>query len=346
MAMRSEGSKIVAQADSGALGVRSLRAQVRPRSLGARLRDADPRTYVVYLIFLGILGFFAITLNDEGFLTSENLLNILRQAAPIAVMASAFVFVLSAGEIDLSIGAVVGLAAVITAMVLRDVGLIAGIAAGLGVGALVGLINGVVVAALRVPSFLVTLATMGVAMGLSRTVSDLKSIAVTNFDYTDLFGSGDVGPIPGLVVWMLVIVAAGHLLLRHRAFGAHVLAVGDDREAARVAGVPVGRVKLAVLVLSGAAAGLAGMLYAGRLESARYTLGEADLLIVIAAVILGGTRLFGGYGSVIGALIGSVIIVMLNNGLILMGLSVNEQLIAQGGILLLAVVLTLRERPR
>ena len=333
--MRSEGSTIAAGADSGALAAPSLRD---------RIRDADPRTYVVYVIFLGILAFFALTLRDEGFLTSDNLLNILRQAAPIAIMAAAFVFVLSAGEIDLSIGAVVGLAAVVTAVALRDVGLGAGIAAGLGVGALVGLINGAVVAALRVPSFLVTLATMGIAMGLSRTISDLKSVAVTNFDYTDFFGSGDVGPIPGLVVWMLAIVALGHVLLRHRVFGAHVLAVGDDAEAARVAGVTVGRVKLAVLVLSGAAAGLAGMLYAGRLEAARYTLGEADLLIVIAAVILGGTRLFGGYGSVIGALIGSVIIVMLNNGLILMGLSVSEQLIAQGGILLLAVVLTLRER--
>lgn len=333
--MRSEGSAIVAQADSAALS---------PRGLGARVRDADPRTYVVYVIFLGILAFFAITLNDEGFLASDNLLNILRQAAPIAIMSAAFVFVLSAGEIDLSIGAVVGLAALVTAVVLRDVGLVAGIAAGLGVGSLVGLINGAAVAGLRVPSFLVTLATMGIAMGLARTITDLESVAITNLNYTEVFGSGDLGPIPGLVVWMLAIVCLGHLLLRHRVFGAHVLAVGDDPEAARVAGVAVGRVKMAVLTLSGAAAGLAGMLYAGRLESARYTLGEADLLIVIAAVILGGTRLFGGYGSVIGALIGSLIIVMLNNGLILMGLSVSEQLIAQGGILLLAVVLTLRER--
>lgn len=333
--MRSEGSAIAAHAGSEALNGRSLRE---------RVRDTDPRTYVVYLIFLGILAFFAATLSDEGFLNSDNLLNILRQAAPVAIMAAAFVFVLSAGEIDLSIGAVVGLAAVVTAIVLRDVGFVAGVAAGVGVGAFVGLINGTVVAALRVPSFLVTLATMGIAMGLSRSITDLESVAITNLDYVDFFGSGDVGPIPGLVIWMLAVVVVGHLLLRYRVFGAHVLAVGDNREAARVAGVSVGRVKLAVLVLSGAAAGLAGMLYAGRLESARYTLGEADLLIVIAAVILGGTRLFGGYGSVIGALIGSLIIVMLNNGLILMGLSVSEQLIAQGGILMLAVMLTLRER--
>ena len=151
-----------------------------------------------------------------------------------------------------------------------------------------------------------------------------------NQSFIDIFGSGDVGPIPGLAFWALGAVAVGHFVFRHRRFGAHVVATGDDVGAARVTGIRVDRVKFAVLVLSGAAAALAGILYTGRLQGATYTLGEQDLLTVIAAVVIGGTRLFGGEGSVIGALFGSLIMGMLTNGLILSGLSSSEQMIAQG----------------
>jgi ribose transport system permease protein len=232
------------------------------------------------------------------------------------------------------------------AIVLRDVGLVAGVAAGLAVGAGVGLVNGLFVTLLRLPSFLVTLATMGLVAGLARWSTDLKAVAVVDQTFVDVFGSGDVGPIPGLVVWTLVIVAVGHFAYRHRRFGAHVLAVGDDADAARVTGIRVDRVRLAVLVISGTAAGLAGLLYAGRIQGASYTLGESDLLIVIAAVVIGGTRLFGGAGSVIGALVGSLIMGMLTNGLILMGLDSNQQMVAQGVLLLIAISLTLREPRR
>jgi ribose transport system permease protein len=312
-------------------------------SILGRARRVDPRTYVVYVAFLLILAFFAVTLQDDGFLTSDNLLNIARQTAPITVMAVGIVFVLSAGEIDLSIGSIVALAALVGAIVLRDVGLVAGVAAGLGVGAGVGLVNGLFVTLLRLPSFLVTLATMGLVAGLARWSTDLKAVAVVDQTFTDVFGSGDVGPIPGLVIWTLAIVGLGHLVYRHRRFGAHVLAIGDNADAARVTGIRVDRVRLAVLVISGTAAGLAGLLYAGRIQGASYTLGDSDLLIVIAAVVIGGTRLFGGAGSVVGALVGSLIMGMLTNGLILMGLDSNQQMVAQGLLLLIAISLTLRE---
>jgi ribose transport system permease protein len=121
-----------------------------------------------------------------------------------------------------------------------------------------------------------------------------------------------------------------------------VLAVGDNLAAARASGIRVDRVKFAVLVVSGAAAALAGILYTGRVQGASYTLGEQDLLTVIAAVVIGGTRLFGGQGSIIGALVGSLIMGMLTNGLILSGLSTSEQMVAQGLLLLLAITLTAR----
>ena len=321
-----------ARADAGLVG-----------SASARLRGLDPRAYVVYLAFLLILAFFAVTLSDDGFLTSSNLLNIVKQTAPISIMAVAVVFVLSAGEIDLSIGSVVALSSLVAAVVLRDVGLVPGIAAGLGTGVAVGVVNGLFVTVLRLPSFLVTLATMGLVAGLARSITDLESVAVTNLTFADVFGSGDLGPFPSLVLWTIGAVVLGHFVYRHRRFGAHVLATGDNAAAARVTGIRVERVKLAVLVMSATAAALAGLLYAGRLQGANYNLGSSDLLLVIAAVVIGGTRLFGGSGSVVGALVGSLIMGMLNNGLILSGLSASEQLIAQGVLLLLAISLTLRE---
>jgi ribose transport system permease protein len=196
---------------------------------------------------------------------------------------------------------------------------------------------------LRLPSFLVTLATMGLVAGLARSLTNLESVAVENSRFIAIFGSGNVGPIPGLAFWAVGAVLVGWFLFRHMRFGAHVVATGDNVTAARVTGIRVNRVKLAVLTMSGGAAALAGILYTGRLQGANYTLGEQDLLTVIAAVVIGGTRLFGGAGSVVGALVGSLIMGMLTNGLILWGLSTEQQMIAQGALLLLAISLTLRE---
>src|SRR3954454_6500505 len=312
-------------------------------SVRARVLRIDPRANVVYVAFLLILVFFAVTLSNDGFLTSANLLNIVKQTAPITVMAVGMVFVLSAGEIDLSIGSIVALSSLVAAVVLRDVGLVAGVAAGVGTGVVVGLVNGLFVTLLRLPSFLVTLATMGLVGGLSRAITNLESVAVTDQTFANVFGSGDVGPFPSLILWTLAAVLVGHFVYRHRRFGAHVLATGDNAAASRVTGINVNRVKLAVLVISATTASLAGLLYVGRLQGANYNLGSSDLLLVIAAVVIGGTRLFGGSGTVVGALVGSLIMGMLNNGLILAGLSSSDQLIAQGVLLLLAISLTLRE---
>jgi ribose transport system permease protein len=312
----------------------------------AALRRLDPATYVVYVAFLGLLVFFAVTLHDDGFTSEQNLLNILQQAAPIAIMAVAFTFTLSAGELDLSIGAVVALAALVAAKVMADAGPVVGVLAGVGVGVAVGTLNGFFVTVLALPSFLVTLASMGLIQGLAQTVTDLQSVAITHEGFNNAFGSADLLGVPSLIWWMVAVTALGYFVFRHMRFGAHVVATGDNEEAARAAGINTRRVKFAVLIVSALGAALAGLLYAGRLHGARYTLGSTDLLTVIAAVVLGGTSLFGGKGRVVGALIGSVILAMLNNGLILAGLTVSEQLIARGGLLLLAITATLRGRGR
>ena len=177
-----------------------------------------------------------------------------------------------------------------------------------------------------------------------RTLTDLRSVSVLNNNFNAIFGSGKLFGVPSLVIWTVAIVGIGYFFYRQTKFGAHVHAAGDNRQAALVSGIRVQRIRTWVLVISSTSAALAGILYAGRLQAARYTLGEADMMTVIAAVIVGGTRLFGGKGSIMGALVGSLLMAMLNNGLILMGLSVSQQMIVRGAIILLAVALTLREK--
>ncbi|MEQ4303449.1 ABC transporter permease [Plantactinospora sp. B6F1] len=308
-------------------------------------RRVNWRDYVVYIGFAVVFLFFAVTQGSNGFLTTSNLTNIIIQTAPITVMAVGLVFVLAAGEIDLSIGSVVALSALVGAVTLRETdNMLLGAAAGLAAGAAVGLVNGVFVTLVRLPSFLVTLATMGAVAGLAREVTGLQSVPVGNEAFLALFGQGEIFGIPGLVLWSAAAVVVGYFVLRQTRYGAHTLAVGDNVAAARVNGIKVVRVKIMVLMGSAMCAALAGLLYAGRLQGARYTLGEADLMSVIAAVIVGGTSLFGGKGSIVGALLGSLLMGMLNNGLILAGLSVSQQMMARGAIILVAVSLSLREK--
>jgi ribose transport system permease protein len=308
-------------------------------------RAINWREYVVYIGFVVVFLFFAVFLGDHGFLSATNLTNIVIQTAPITVMAVGLVFVLTAGEIDLSMGSVVALSALTAAVTLRETdNMLVGAAAGLAVGAVIGLINGLFVTLVRLPSFLVTLATMGAVAGMAREITNLQSVPVSNTSFIRLFGEGSIVGVPALVIWSVVAVAVGYLVLRQTRYGAHTLAVGDNVGAARVSGIKVARVKIMVLVGSGTMAALAGLLYAGRLNGARYTLGETEAMSVIAAVIVGGTSLFGGKGSVVGALMGSLLMGMLNNGLILAGLSVSQQMIARGLIILIAVSLSLREK--
>ena len=298
------------------------------------------RQNIIYIGFAVIFVVFAITLNDKGFLNPNNLLNIVRQTAMIAVMAIAMTFVLSAGEIDLSVGAVAGLATVTVAMAIAAAGPVAGVLAGLATGLAVGVFNGWLTTRIGIPSFLTTLAMMGIAKGVAMWISDTAAVPILSPGYSWVFGGGAVGPIPVLLFWMAVLGGIGHVALRRSGFGRRVLATGGGETAARYSGIDTAGIKFRVLVLSSCAAALAGMLYAGRLQSGRFQLGEGDELSVIAAAVLGGTSLFGGKGTVIGTIVGALMIGLINNGLILMGLEFSQQLIARGGIIILAVALS------
>jgi ribose transport system permease protein len=228
-------------------------------------------------------------------------------------------------------------------MAIDSWGVVPGILCGLLVGILVGSVNGALVTWLGIPSFLVTLGMLGIAHGSAQWITNSAPQPILDNGFNDIFGSGDLGPVPSLVIWTIAAVLLGHVVLRHTAFGRGVLATGGNEEAARFSGVPTKRIKFSVMVLASVAASIAGMLYAGRLQSGRFQWGEGDELSVIAAVILGGTSLFGGRASVIGALLGSLMIGLINNGLILMGLEFSQQQIVRGAIIILAVALATRD---
>ncbi|WP_434811692.1 ABC transporter permease [Microbacterium sp. bgisy189] len=312
----------------------------RPSLVSRALTHLDWRSNIIYIAFAVVLILFAIFLGNDGFLSPNNMLNIVRQTATISIMAVAMTFVIATAEIDLSVGSVAGLASVVTAMTTAQFGLVPGIIAGLLAGAAIGAVNGGLVALLKIPSFLVTLGMLGLAAGVAQWITASAPQPISDRLYVLIFGGGDFGPVPGLLVWTVVAVAVGWLVMNRTGFGRKVLATGGNPTAAAYTGINTARIKFTVLLISGIAAAVAGMLYAGRLESGRFQWGQGDELTVIAAVILGGTSLFGGRGAIIGTLFGSLFMGLVNNGLILAGLDVAQQQVVRGAIIIAAVALS------
>jgi ribose transport system permease protein len=308
----------------------------------SRLPFRNVRNVMVYIAFVVLFIVFAITLKDvgSGFASLGNLMNILRQTSLIAIMAVGMTFVLGAGQIDLSVGSVVGVVSLVTAIVVRDYGILAGVLAGLGVGALAGTLNGLLISRVRLPAFLATLGTQIIFAGISRTMTNLRSIPITNSTYRFFFGGGSIGPIPILFVWTIVITIIGHLALAKGKYGRRVIATGGHPKAAFYSGINVNKIRFQVMLVSGLLAAVAGILWAGRFGGGRYSLGEGEELSAIAAAVLGGTSIAGGKATVLGAVIGAIMIGMINNALILYGLDVYQQMIIRGIVIILAVAST------
>lgn len=297
----------------------------------------------IYFIVVGIFVIFAIFLRDKGFLSAVNIMNIFRQTAMISIMAVGFTFLLASGEFDLSVGSTVALCALIGALILQRFGIALAVIAALATGAFVGVINGALVVKIKMPSFLATIATQGIIYGFARWVTHLQAVSVTNSKFTYFFGAGNLGPISTLFIWTIAVVAIGHIIMANTSFGRKVLAAGGNKIAATFSGINVNNIKWLLFIAMGVLAALAGLLYTGRLNAARYTYGESDLFTIVAAVVIGGNSIYGGKGTVIGALIGSIILGMINNGLILFGFSVDQQIIFRGIIILVAVALSPKE---
>ncbi len=288
-----------------------------------------------YAIFVALaLECLVVGLATDSFFTSANLVNVLRQNAFIAILAAGMTFVILTGGIDLSVGSVVGLSGVICAGVLASgAGIPAALFAGLGVGLVAGTINGLAVTALRVPAFVVTLAMMLVVRGAAFKYTDARTITGLPEGFSTLSG----GAVASVV--MTAVFAISWIVLTRTSFGRHVFAVGGNLQAAWLAGVRVTRVQFSVFAISGLTAGLAGVLVASRLNAGYPRAGEYYELDAIAAVVVGGTSLFGGRGSIWGTLAGAFFIGILNNALNLFHVSTYDQLIVKGAVLLVATSL-------
>ncbi|MEH2405120.1 ABC transporter permease subunit [Nostoc sp.] len=284
---------------------------------------------------------------SPNFLTAGNIVNILRQSSINIVLATGMTFVILTGGIDLSVGSILAVSAVVALLVSLLPALSwAAVPAALLAGLLLGLLNGALITFLDVPPFIVTLGSLTALRGVAFLVA--KGTTVINRDINFAWvGNSYVGPLPWLVIIALLTVIASWFVLRQTVLGVQIYAVGGNERAARLTGIKVNRVLLFVYGISGLLAGLAGIMSASRLYSASGIVGTGYELDAIAAVILGGTSFTGGIGTIGGTLLGALIIAILNNGLTLLNLSYFWQLVVKGLVIILAVTIDrLRRRSR
>lgn len=270
----------------------------------------------------------------DAFFTPANLSNVLRQNTFTAILAAGMTFVILTGGIDLSVGSVVALSGVFGAdLLVRGFGLTVSIGGALGVGLTVGLLNGFAVTVLRIPAFVVTLATMLIVRGAAFKFTDARTITGLPEAFAVLSWSGVVAAL------MIGVYVVAWSVLARTPTGRHIYAVGGNRQAAWLAGISVRRIDMLVYVVSGALAGLAGVLVASRLNAGYPRAGEYYELDAIAAVVVGGTSLFGGRGTIWGTLAGAFFIGIVNNAMNLFHVSTYDQLVVKGAVLLAATSL-------
>jgi ribose transport system permease protein len=299
------------------------------------------RNNLTYVIFLMVTVFFAFAAPNFASLGTAEA--ILRVTALVSIMAVGMTFVIICGEIDLSVGSLASWSGMLVAMLLeRNVPASLAPVIVVAAGSLVGLVSGLLVTKLRIPSFLVTLGMLSVFSGLALTVTDTMPVPIIDEGYADVFWNARLLGMPVPIWWTLAIVAAGYYLLQLTIYGRRVFAVGGGVVAARFSGVKTDQVKVWAFVLSGMTASLAGLMLAARSTAGNPSLGRGMELDVIAAVIIGGTSLFGGQGSILGSLVGAIFIGILGFGLLVMGLSTSIQEIIKGAIIILAVALNRR----
>jgi ribose transport system permease protein len=290
---------------------------------------------LVALVAAGIVG----AMRYYAFLTPENLLNVLRQNSMLGLVALGMTFVILTGGIDLSVGALLAVAGVVAAK-LASQGSLVGLLGGVAVAALLGLVNGLLITKARIQPFIVTLAMMIAARGAALAATGEQSVSLGG-DATGLvwLGRGSLGPVPVPVVLFLLAYVIGWAALRYTRFGRYVFAIGDSEEAARLMGLPADRIVIATYALSGALAGLAGVVLAARLGAGQPVAGTGWELDAIAAVVVGGTLLTGGQGGAGSTLIGVLLLGVIFNLFNLEGtISPWWQWVMRGAFLLLVVV--------
>lgn len=305
------------------------------RAVGQALRTQEGILAVLLVLIMIGLSFVS-----SRFLTANNLLNQTRLFAEVALIALPMTLIIITGGIDLSVGSTFAWASVMLGFSWQLLGfpLPLAVVVCLLTGLVAGLLNGLVIAYLRVPPLIVTLATLAIYRGLSYGISQARSAR----GYPESFffwGQGQIGPLPTQLVILLVLVVVFALVLGRTPLGRWIYALGNNEVGARFSGIPVARVKLLLYTLSGLMAGLAGFIFTSRVSTTRADAGSGMELDVIAAVVLGGTSIYGGSGSILGTALGLLIITLLRNGLLLTGVKGDATIVVIGTVLILAVLI-------
>jgi ribose transport system permease protein len=301
------------------------------------------RRYAVLILIAAL--FIALSVATDSFLTTTNLQNILSQNAPLAIIAIAGTFVIIGGGFDLSTGAIVAVANVIAAWVAVRTGPTLGLATAPVVGLLLGTLNGLLITMLRIHSFLATLASSLAYRGLAVLITGGFLIAVTDPGFSTL-GQGKAGGVFYAVIVLVAFALLGGFLLNRTVFGRYVFAVGGNQEAAELSGVRVNWVKIGTFAFSGFAAGVAAAILVSRISSGQAQAGEGLELQAIAAVILGGTSIYGGVGAVWRSLAGVFLLALINNGFNILNANPFYKDLTTGVIILSAVALSAAEARR
>ena len=302
-----------------------------------RLQEAALPVVVVLLLIAGTIA------DREAFLTSDNLLTVLTQASVTGVVAIGMTFVIATGGIDLSVGSMLAAAAIAGGLVGEQQSAPFMLGA-IGFGLLLGLINGVAIAYGRIVPFIATLAMFAGARGLALWMSDKTPISLLELDVVRDIGRGKVAGIPYAALVFLAVTAGGWMLLNRTRYGRHVVAVGGNREAARMAGIRTNRIVCSVYVLSGLSVGIAAVLLSGRLGSASPVSGNLLELDAIAAVVIGGTSLAGGRATIVGTFLGVITFGLVFNLLNILDMPTEFQQLTKGVIILGAAALQRRDR--
>lgn len=284
------------------------------------------------------------SLFDSTFLSWTNISQVMRALSFIAIMSVGESLVLITGGVDLSVGSILGLSGVVSAVLLGSgSGIAAAVAAGLIVGFLCGLANGLVITHAKLPPFIVTLGMMSVARGLAFAMTGGETIRGLPPAFLT-FGQSSFAGIPIPILVMTVVALAAGVVLKATAWGRHIYAIGGNEEASVFSGIDVRTLKVAVYSASGLAAGLAGVLFTSRFGVGQSTAGLGYELDVIAAAVIGGVSLSGGQGTILGAMLGSILMGILRNGLVLLNVSAYWQQVAIGLVIVVAVILDRKER--
>jgi ribose transport system permease protein len=325
--------------------VTTIEKPVTPRA--SLLRSDTMQRLLAFAALILLVIVFSIA--SPFFFQFDNLVGILLATAVNGVLALGVTFVIITAGIDLSIGTVMSLSAVMTAVFITNWGMpiVIGVIAGIGTGALAGLINGFIIAKMKVPPFIATLGIMYVAKGLALVASGVHPIYFLEAPSFNLIAMGNAipfVPIPNAVLVLFLAAIIASLVLTKTVLGRYTFALGSNEEATRLSGVNVNRWKIIVYTVCGIFSGLAGVLIASRLNSAQPALGQGYELDAIAAAVIGGTSLSGGEGTIVGTIIGAFIISVLSNGLRILSVPQEWQTVVTGAIVILAVYLDIIRR--